>query len=120
MTGMTAANTALSVLTSLIQVGVPLTGLMIAYRAPHRRTHVIWRGLTVFFALTLVAAVGRQLIGWMAPALMSYWIATAGLPALQTATLAASLSIPFSLVSLAAWVLLAWLVVREFPWQRRA
>lgn len=87
---------------------------------PHRRTHAVGRGLTVYFVLILVAAVGRQLIAWVAPALISYWIATAGLPAVQATGLAALLSIPFGLASLAAWLLLAWLVVREFPWEGRA
>lgn len=118
MTGVAVANTALSVLKALVQIGVPLAGYYIALQAPNGRTHAIWRGLRVFFGLTLVAAVGRQLISLIASPLLSYLLQT-GLPTSPAATIVAMLSLPFGLVSLIAWVVLTVLVVRQLPGKRQ-
>lgn len=119
MTGVAVANTVLSVLKALVQIGVPLAGYYIALQAPNGRTHAIWRGLRVFFVLTLVAAVGRQMISLIASPLLPYLLQK-GLPTSQAAMIVAMLSLPFGLVSLTAWVVLAALVVRQLLRKREA
>lgn len=120
MTDVTVFSTTLNILKALVQVGVPLFGFCVALKAPSRRTSPIWRSLTLFFGLTLAAAVGRQLMSLIgAPVLMQY-MREAALPPTQSGMILSVASLPFTFVSLAAWIVLFLLVVRENPRKRQA